>query len=1070
MSTFYKFSPENSGVTEINGLSSDVTLVGVDGITITVNGQDIEIGGGGGGAGVDSVNGLTGALTLAAGTNITLTPVGNTITIDAASGGAVDSVNGQTGVVVLDADDVGAANQTLSNLTSPTAINQDLLSAANNTVDLGASGNQFLQLHVHDIQSTNDLAPDGEAGSFVQNEQRLNVRPDSASPDYQSVLMNRVVSLDPDSSGFALGTNASAAIIEVTQFDSLGANSDIGQVIFESKNFSVGNGTDPTNLEGFQYVQGFGQVNSGAVISGPITGFTFSPSFQTGSSMSTSAYVTAYLDNLNSAVELPSHVSFQAGPNISSIANNHNYNGFQVSASIDTFTGNANFTGLGVFPNLGTFDTGSFQGVVVSPNIDMTNSAVGISVSMDNVTVTAGAPSVLVIQDLTITASIDGTAGNSVTFAYTGGGTAGAEVVSGTFPAFSVQIQSGVSTATQVKAALDGYGPLATLITTVISGVGSNPQVTQAATNMSGGIDPGQKLAARFDGDVQIDGSLSFTGGLSIGALSSFAEHTIVDGTGTPTSIDTLITAPSVGDNETITNADTLAINTAMLLTVGDNSSISTSFLGLTALGLPAVVSMGSGSTIDRVAAAAFAISLDASATGGTIEEVDLCRAIAIPNGATTVDRLMGFKMDMPFGDVGTELFGVYVTPTAMNYMAGSLKIGGTPGSDDTPTNSSVGLELESTTKAFLPSRMTTTQRDALTALDGMVIYNTTTQTTQAHENGVWVDLSGGGGGANVTLSNLTSPTAVNETLTFDSVTQVLATPDTRMEFLVDTETLAFNIQTGNMTIVTSDTNTFADLTVKTADVTGLASGVLTLESGDSDGSNSSGVVIRSGNSEVETGPIEIYTASNSDTGGISGLIALTTGDSDLNTGEITLVTGNSGNGDSGPIILTTGTADNGTRGQIAFVDGSEGAAGQVWTSTDANGNGAWTDLNNKAYFMVDTCSSAGSPTTAFVYTNVVIDSHSGYSAGSYTIPTGQGGLWHFDAAMESATTGVSPIIFKGSTQMYQGTANSNVSIGMVGANILVSDGDVVTIRPNNAATMSGSNPTFAYFQGYRVI
>lgn len=36
-------------------------------------------------------------------------------------------------------------------------------------------------------------------------------------------------------------------------------------------------------------------------------------------------------------------------------------------------------------------------------------------------------------------------------------------------------------------------------------------------------------------------------------------------------------------------------------------------------------------------------------------------------------------------------------------------------------------LSLTSTTKAFQPSRMTSTQRDALTPSAGMVIYNTTT-------------------------------------------------------------------------------------------------------------------------------------------------------------------------------------------------------------------------------------------------------------------------------------------------------------------------------------------------------
>lgn len=51
-------------------------------------------------------------------------------------GGAVDSVNGQTGVVVLTADDVGAASQALDNL-SNTAVNDDILPDTDNTRVLG---------------------------------------------------------------------------------------------------------------------------------------------------------------------------------------------------------------------------------------------------------------------------------------------------------------------------------------------------------------------------------------------------------------------------------------------------------------------------------------------------------------------------------------------------------------------------------------------------------------------------------------------------------------------------------------------------------------------------------------------------------------------------------------------------------------------------------------------------------------------------------------------------------------------------------------------------------------------
>lgn len=59
------------------------------------------------------------------------------------------------------------------------------------------------------------------------------------------------------------------------------------------------------------------------------------------------------------------------------------------------------------------------------------------------------------------------------------------------------------------------------------------------------------------------------------------------------------------------------------------------------------------------------------------------------------------------------------------------------------PTNSSVGLEVQSTTLALLVSSMTTTQRNALTAANGMVIYNTTTGAFNFREGGAWVTGSG---------------------------------------------------------------------------------------------------------------------------------------------------------------------------------------------------------------------------------------------------------------------------------------------------------------------------------------
>ena len=57
------------------------------------------------------------------------------------------------------------------------------------------------------------------------------------------------------------------------------------------------------------------------------------------------------------------------------------------------------------------------------------------------------------------------------------------------------------------------------------------------------------------------------------------------------------------------------------------------------------------------------------------------------------------------------------------------------------PTNASVGLEVQSTTKAFLLPRMTAAERGALTAVNGMMVYDTTNNAVYAYENSSWVNI-----------------------------------------------------------------------------------------------------------------------------------------------------------------------------------------------------------------------------------------------------------------------------------------------------------------------------------------
>lgn len=91
------------------------------------------------------------------------------------------------------------------------------------------------------------------------------------------------------------------------------------------------------------------------------------------------------------------------------------------------------------------------------------------------------------VGKLTFVADLAGSAGNNITVAFTGGATAGAEVVTVVGSAVSVQIETGVSTAAQIKSAIDAKTEAAALLTTTATTSGAMEVV--AATSLAGGSD-----------------------------------------------------------------------------------------------------------------------------------------------------------------------------------------------------------------------------------------------------------------------------------------------------------------------------------------------------------------------------------------------------------------------------------------------------------------------------------------------------------------------------------------------------------------------------------------------------
>jgi len=208
--------------------------------------------------------------------------------------------------------------------------------------------------------------------------------------------------------------------------------------------------------------------------------------------------------------------------------------------------------------------------------------------------------------------------------------------------------------------------------------------------------------AMEIVGDVSITGALAFTGGLSIGQLNAFYASTVIDGGGVPQTLQSLTTQITAPNGVTTANADTIGVNTAMLISLEANS-ITTSGpfqLGLTALALPCVVETHTGSTLDFMSGTTAAVSLSGTSTGGTIDDVRGSRSVFVPNGITIINKSRGFYYDEPFGGVATDSWGLYIADAQKNYIEAPLKVGA--GADTPDAGTTLHVEGDSKLEGVL--------------------------------------------------------------------------------------------------------------------------------------------------------------------------------------------------------------------------------------------------------------------------------------------------------------------------------------------------------------------------------
>ena len=131
----------------------------------------------------------------------------------------------------------------------------------------------------------------------------------------------------------------------------------------------------------------------------------------------------------------------------------------------------------------------------------------------------------------------------------------------------------------------------------------------------------------------------------------------------------------------------------------------------------------------------------------------DITNATNITSGSFTTQGGIGVAKDAHFGNDVFVNSGEISSQTANitgNAQCGSLSVIGdvtvdsTVGIGDSTVDASAQLEMTSTTLGFLPPRMTTIQRDAITSgspATGLVVYDTTENTICYYDGSIWISL-----------------------------------------------------------------------------------------------------------------------------------------------------------------------------------------------------------------------------------------------------------------------------------------------------------------------------------------
>jgi len=162
--------------------------------------------------------------------------------------------------------------------------------------------------------------------------------------------------------------------------------------------------------------------------------------------------------------------------------------------------------------------------------------------------------------------------------------------------------------------------------------------------------------------------------------------------------------------------------------------------LGLGVGGFVGQIAAAAGKTVSLINYVSAGASIPESSTGGVIENLNLFNALGVlPAGGTLgITNQRAFHYATNASTLATNSWGVCIEDASSeNYFAKSVVIGGLT---QKVSSAEVALEVADK-KAFMPGKMTTTEKLALTAIAGMMVYDTTLNQISYYNGSGWIDL-----------------------------------------------------------------------------------------------------------------------------------------------------------------------------------------------------------------------------------------------------------------------------------------------------------------------------------------